>query len=307
MDKIKVLLFFTHYPLALARYFENALRLIESVELKTVGVYTGAWIPWQGGINLPMKYAKPPDVSLPFKPDTQMVDYEMVSAALKDWKPDLVISADPMMVWRNKPTGVKSIHIGTDPHVIDYEHARKVADVFFNMQNYYMQKGDIYLPYAYDHTVHYDVGVQDKEYDVSMIGLQYENRVRLTETLRSRGVKVLFENDRIFDEYRESNNHAKIGVCWSSREDLIARAFEIPMMGQGLVMNFVPDIALPRHKYFQDGAKVFNKLDEAVENIMWYLDNPEAIKSDNERMKAQMRDETYLSRVEQILAEVGYA
>ena len=64
MDKIKIVLSYAVYPMALAKYFEAALRARDDVELLTVGPYTGQSIPWNGGMTLPVKYSKPPNIPL---------------------------------------------------------------------------------------------------------------------------------------------------------------------------------------------------------------------------------------------------
>ena len=61
MTKIKVLLTYLVYPLAMATYFKKALEHREDVDLKVAGIYTGSWIPWNNGMNLPEKYAIPLD------------------------------------------------------------------------------------------------------------------------------------------------------------------------------------------------------------------------------------------------------
>jgi hypothetical protein len=60
--------------------------------------------------------------------------------------------------------------------------------------------------------------------------------------LISKGLKVHYSIGHIFDEYREINNKSKVGLNWSSRLDLNARAFELPAMGICPVQNTVPDM-----------------------------------------------------------------
>ena len=49
-DKIKVLMLYIAYPLSMASYFRRALERRTDVDLKIAGIFTGAWIPWQGGV-----------------------------------------------------------------------------------------------------------------------------------------------------------------------------------------------------------------------------------------------------------------
>ena len=75
MDKVRILLLSIHYPLAMKNYWENAIRRNPNLELVTTGPYTGQFIPWMGGMTLPMKYANPPTYPLPFKPDVGRIPY----------------------------------------------------------------------------------------------------------------------------------------------------------------------------------------------------------------------------------------
>jgi hypothetical protein len=86
-------------------------------------------------------------------------------------------------------------HVATDPHALNYDRQRQLADFFFNMQTPYMENGDIYLPYAYDPTVHYPVEI-DKLYDVCMIGLHYPQRDQLVNHLIDRDLSVLMNIER---------------------------------------------------------------------------------------------------------------
>ena len=150
MDKIKVLLSSIWYPLAIASYWRNALKRNPNVDLKVVGIYTGSWIPWMGGMNLPEKYAIAPDYVLPFKPGLNIkANYELVRAQLpKDWHPDLVLTVEGGMNWVNKPVEGISVTVATDAHVVDYAHSRSVSDYFFNMHPCYAMPNDKLLSYA---------------------------------------------------------------------------------------------------------------------------------------------------------------
>ena len=152
---LKVLLLYIAYPLAMGTYFCRALERRTDVDLKVTGVYTGSWIPWMGGMELSQKYAKPIDIPLPFPPNIGEVNYDLVKAQLGDWKPDIIINVDAGLHWKYKPSEGYVVTVATDPHVLDYSTPRSYSDKFFNMQKCYSKSGDVYLPYAYDPTVHY--------------------------------------------------------------------------------------------------------------------------------------------------------
>src|SRR5688572_25718804 len=114
--KIKVLLLYINYPLAMGSYFKRALQRNPNVDLKVCGQYTGSWIPWMGGMNLPEKYAIPPDVDIPFAPNVNRVSYDGVKTKLDGWIPDLVLTVDAGVNWISKPNEGYVATVGTDPH-----------------------------------------------------------------------------------------------------------------------------------------------------------------------------------------------
>lgn len=313
MNKIKILCLSIWYPLSMSRYFEKAFRHHPNVDLKTTGPFTGSWIPWQGGMNLPEKYAIPPDLPLPFNPGVGKVSYDLVKAQLGDWTPDIIVSVDAGINWSSKPHEGLVATVATDPHVLDYDHARRISDKFFNMQATYSEKDDIYLPYAYSK---YDCYPHEnflsgsgesgtvKDLDAVLIGMPYEQRVQWVEELKRHNVKVFMENGPVFDEARRLYNRGKIGLNWSSLNDLNCRAFELPAMKIYPVMNRVPDM----HRFeFTKYCGLFTTLGEAVEQVLWAMDNPEDAKHDAEEAYRLVQPHTYDARVEEFLKECGYA
>jgi len=316
VSKIKVLLLYIVYPLAMGTYFRRALERRTDVDLKVAGVYTGSWIPWLGGLTLPEKYVKPIDLPLPFSPNIGEINYDLVKAQLGDWKPDIIINVDAGLHWKYKPTDGLVVTVGTDPHVLNdfYDTPRKYSDLFFNMQYVYSRGADFYLPYAYDPTVHYpelpyferDINnyVQHgvvKDTDAVLIGMPYESRVQWVAALRAKGVSVLFENGPVFDEYREMNNRARIGLNWSSLDDLNARAYELAAMKLAPVMNVVSDLE-------RSGIEcaTFTTLPEAVEAVMYLKENDKARIELAELAYRSVQGETYDKRVNTILQMAGF-
>lgn len=312
--KIKVLFLSIYYPLFMGKYFDRAFRRNPDVDFISCGPFTGDWIPWLGGIRLPAKYANPPDIPLPFPPNIGLVSYDFVKAQLpKDWTPDLVISCDAGINWTSKPQDGYVATIGTDPHALDYSHARGVSDKFFNMQLTYSFRGDVYLPYAYDPTVHYPTydilrwpppSSPTKDTDAALIGMPYENRVKWVDELRKQGVSVIFENSPVFDEYRELANRARIGLNWSSERDTNARFFETPAFGLAPVMNRTPDA----HLFLEEGNDyiAFDNLNEAVEGVLYLKNNPKTAQEMAEDACAKIKPHTYDERARQILKECGF-
>ena len=270
MTPKKILMMSIHYPLTMARYFENAFRADPDVELKTCGWYTDNWIPWQGGMDLDKKYSNKPDIVMGGR---DMIGrealYPQVERELGDWKPDMVLTVDAGIRWAIKPkVACPVVHVATDPHALNYDKPRDYSDIFFNMQKVYSKEGDIYLPCAYDDTWCYPEQ-QEKIYDVALIGMPYGQRVSLVNRLRAMGLKVAFENRAIFDEYRTLNNQAKIGLNWSSLDDLNCRVFEIMGMNLIPVINHVTDL----EEHFNEDRHYFkfSNENEAVSTIQHIL------------------------------------
>ena len=303
VSKIKVLLLYIVYPLAMGTYFRRALERRDDIDLKVCGVYTRNWMPWLGGMSLPEKYAKPIDLPLPFAPNIGEINYDLVKAQLGDWKPDLIINVDAGLHWKYKPMDGMVVTVGTDPHVLNdfYDTPRKYSDFFFNMQYVYSRGADTYLPYAYDPTVHYFDDKIVKDTDAVLIGLPYEHRVQWVAALRAKGVSVLFENGPVFDEYREMNNRARIGLNWSTLDDLNARAYELAAMKLAPVMNIVSDLE-------RSGIEcaTFTTLPQAVEAVVFLKENDKARNELAELAYRSVQGETYDKRVQTIITMAGF-
>lgn len=294
---MRVVLTGIFYPMAILRYFEAALLRRDDVELFTAGPYTGSWIPWNGGMNLPQKYATAPDFAIPVRPDVRMVPASFVEARLP-WEPDLWIQVDAGFHLAGKPSQGRNAIVATDPHVLNYDRQRSLADTFYCMQVCYSQPGDEYLPYAYDPIWHAPEE-QPQDYDACLLGLHYPQRNALVGRLRAEGLRVMYDLGPSFDEARALYNQAPIGLNWSSLDDLVARVFELLGMGRLAVVNRVPDL----HRFFQDGRDlvVFDSLEEAVEKILYYHRHPDEGDVIAWRGHQEVQAHTWDARVEQIL------
>lgn len=306
--KKRILLLGLHYPLAILSYFRNALEKRRDVELVTAGVFTNDWIPWGGGMRLPMKYVK--RVDLPLQQGLTRPTWDTVVMGLKnngiDDNFDLVLSVDAGFHLSTKPN-VPYALVATDPHVLDgwYAGARPIVDYFFNMQYYYAKEGDIVLPYCCSPDHHYAMSDIAKEYDASLIGLAYENRIKLVEALRNKGYKVLFDLGIVFDEYRTENNKAFIGLNWSSLFDINARTFETMAMGQVAVINRLPHLdklGFVESKHYLG----FDDIKEAVAQVDWVLGNREKAKAIALSAHNLVHEKhTYEKRVQTMFETVG--
>ncbi len=300
MKKLRVVLSGIFYPMAILRFFENALRRNPHIELYTIGPYTKDWIPWKGGMYLDEKYAKSPDYPL----HRDMARMGFVVAPEIPFEPDVWIQVDAGFYFSRIPEGVTKVHVATDPHVLDYSNQRTLSDFFFNMQRSYEKSGDIYLPYAFDPDVHFPES-RDKVWDACLVGLQYDNRVQTAHILRQMGKSVFIDTGPVFDEYRKIHNESRVCISLSSLDDLIARVFEATAMGIPLVTNPVSDLPL----FFEDGHHILTAKTpyEAAEKTMWILDHPEeAHRMALAAKRIVWENHTYDHRINQILAEIDY-
>ena len=298
---LKIAFGYLAYPFAIASYFRHALEKLPYVELFTFGPFTNDYIPWNGGMRLPMKYVK--QVNLPLPQSMTRPAWNAIKNHIP-FKPDLVICCDAGFHLQGD-VDVPYAVIATDPHVLNYDEPRKNANWLFNMQRQYMQPGDIHLPYCMSPDHHYAMSNINKEYDGSLVGLHYQQRDQLVRALRSKGHKILYELGLVYDEYREANNKAKIGINWSSLMDINARTFEIMGMAQIPLINRLPhlyELGLIENKHYLG----FSTIDEAVRKFEWALENPDF--SDAIALSAYLlvnEKHTYEIRVQQILETAG--
>jgi hypothetical protein len=297
MTKKTIILVGIYYPLAILRYFESALRRRDDINLITVGPYSGNMIPWNNWMTLLNKYAIPPTITLPT--GTLSVPISFVENQLPQ-DPDLWIQIDAGFYLEGRPQNGKNCIVATDPHVLNYDKQRALADTFYCMQDCYKKPGDEYLPYAYDPIWHAPEE-QERLFDVCLLGLHYANRNLLVDRLMQNGVKVYYHLGDVFDEARAIYNQAPIGINWSSKDDLTARVFELLGMRRLAVVNTVPDLP----KFFRDGKDLvtFTGLEEATEKILHYLANEDQLEDIAEQGHKTVKPHTWDARIEQILDE----
>lgn len=303
MKKIKVALTGIFYPMAMLRYFERALKRRPDVELVTAGPYTGNWIPWNGGMSLLPKYDKAPDFALPRDfIHANRVSPQIFQADERFADVDLWLEVDAGFYLDPRPeTGIVA-HVATDPHALNYDRQRQLADYFFNMQTPYSQPSDIYLPYAYDPTVHYPKE-ETIEHDVCMIGLHYQQRNELVNRLLSKNLRVFYSIGEIFDEYRERYNKSLVGINWSSKLDMNARVWELAAMGVLAVQNTVPDM----RSFFVPGDHYLEFTDavSAEKQVLLALSDKDMMQEIVDRAYSKVQPHTYDARIQQILERVG--
>lgn len=305
-DKIKIVFTQIFYPLTMGSYFLAALEARDDVELYTVGPFSGTWIPWLGGMNLPQKYVKVPNFPMDISYQQRSCDPTIVESKLP-WKPDLWFGVDAGFYWNRKPKDGKVIYIGTDPHVLNYADRRAKSDVFYNMQKCYSAPNDRYLPYAYSKKWHYPVKHDEYEYDVCMIGAPYEHRNEQIAKLREKGLRVFYQVGPVFNEYREIFTKSKIGLNWATMNDLNARHFELPAMKVPMVASLVPDAK----EFFVPGIDYypFETLNESLKAIDYLLEHDKFrnMLADNAYRAIVIDNKnSYEDRVQTVLKDLGF-
>src|SRR3990167_922959 len=271
MNKKRIVISGLIFPVSMLHFFWRAFEKREDVDLRVVGPFSNDWLPWKGGIRLPMRYVKYPHIPLPQNLSGSVGMSPAFIQGQLPWEPDLWIQIDAGW-WLQKPKATVVAHIATDPHVLNYDRQRKECDVFFNMQTPYMKPGDRYLPYAYDKEIHYPI-LANKVYNAALVGLQYETRTKLVNRLRQGGLSVYYETGIVYGEYRGVYNQSEGALSWSSLLDMPARVWEAFAMSVPLVTNRVPDLS----NWFVEGDHYlgFNDVDEAEKQVRTLLNDPE--------------------------------
>lgn len=307
-----VLMSFIHFPMAIARYLESAFERRGDVDLMTVGPYTKSFIPWGGGMHLPARYAKAPDLALnnsgrliPRVTPIQFVE-RLLERERPGWEPDLVIQIDAGYHLVGKPRVGKNIIVATDPHALNYDSQRRLADTFYSMQSVYRKPGDLLLPYACCPVYHAALEEQDEyDFDAALVGLQYSHRTDWVRTLRAQGVRVRYELGSAFDEARAAYASAPIGLNWSSAYDLNARVFELLGMRRVAVVNQVPALG----EFFKDNKHLltFSGQRDSVAPVKWAMAHPEEAQAIAAAGHAEcMAYHTWDHRVDQLIRGLDY-
>lgn len=289
------------YPVAIARYYELALRHMPDVEVVTVGPTSGPTIPWGIQFDFPGA-AFEPDFATNFdwQDASQQVANLIANGELADI--DLWIDVDAGffidcdMLWPH-------VGIMTDPHVLNYDRQRKVWNESFCMQSVYAKPGDHVLPYAYcQHTHYFEEGIE-QTHDVSNLGLQYTNRVLVTEALTSDGLRVLGKLGLIWDDYRHGLLSAPICFTWSSKNDAIARCWEALATKRLLICNRVPGL----QEHFEEGKHYigFSDVHEAIAKTLYYSGDEYVARGIAEAGHKAVAPHTYSNRLREVFEITG--
>jgi len=301
---IKVAFTSIFYPVFMGRYILEAFLRRSDCEVWTAGPYTGRWIPWAGGMNLPETYLHTPNLPLAAGTPSQIA-YPILENKCP-FEPDLWIEVNSTLKVIKRPTTGKYIIVGTDPHVLDYTAERNRADTFYCMQRPYMKPGDLWLPYAYDPIWHAQTTIPaaERSHDAALLGLPYTERNELVARLRSKGLKVFYELGPSYNDARDIYHNTRVGLNWSSLLDTTARVFELMAFGICPVLNRVPDLMemFVENEHFLG----FANLEEGANKAESAAKDPEMCDAMGAKAREAVRPHTWDARAKQILEDAGF-
>ena len=291
--KMKILIHYRHFPVAMGRFFDWAFRDLGH-EVFSVGNYSGGRIPWGDEFNFP-QYAGAPDYEIP------EIDYP-VDSLLKeiDFKPDVIVQAADVLGLTGKAP-YKNVLLKTDPHAVDYTKRQEFVDHVFNMQHHYSTVAETWIPYAHYPGLHQFRDDPKMVHDVVFSGLQYEHRLQALNGMKEAGLKVFCALGVVYEEYVKLYNQGLIAFNWSSKMDLPARFWEGMAMKRLMLTNLVPDLV--ELTEFKDGVDYvgFTTVEDAIEKALFYTKNKEAREKIAENGYAKVQRHTYQSRAQDMI------
>lgn len=253
----KILILATHWPVASGRYMKRAFQRLGH-DVRSMGEPKGNAV-W--GITVDPRHGWVPDYPAP-------------EALRGFWRPDLVLQMDTEIMYADKVCpGVPHAIFSVDNHVRDIVHGG-----YPRFDKYFMahhegparpvceECGHVWLPCAYDPTVFTPspIPMEQRPYDVAMIGYPYERRVKLAEAMRDAGLNVCAGLGPLYDQFAAVYHHAKISLCVSAAGDVAQRVFETAAMNCAILTD-------PCHDFdrlgFVDGrhGAIFKRDSDAVD------------------------------------------
>ena len=270
---MKIVITGIHYAITAALEYLTRAAKRAGHEVLTAGAHHGINMPWKNGMLVSKAYDFIPDIPLPNFPE---IPIRLVENQLGDFKPDLWldVNAGQSLVGTPK-SGIRATFL-TDPHVMGATYKKLAVNYayMFNPQKSYwlsdLREKQHLVLYGADSEWHKPQDVE-KKYDVALLGNIYQQRVELFTILERRGAKIKFGlGDGKWDVGR-IYSQSKIGVNWSSMDDITARVFEIAACGICPVYNQVPyldEILTPGEDYipFSDLMYAQNIIIDTLQN-----------------------------------------
>jgi hypothetical protein len=259
---LKILINSVHYPVCSARYMVDAYRRLGH-DVRHEGPETGGAI-W--GLHLPdghAWHAEPPE---------------------DGWQPDLIIVMDThpdILDGAQRYEGIAPLVC----HTVD-NHVRDVRRPWFS--RYFVGHlhpsimpwlpNMTHVPCGYDPALFTPspIPFAEREYDVAILGVMYDDRRKAAAELTAEGFKVIAGCGLVGESYRDAHHHARIALCLPARNDVAQRIFECAAMGNMVMTPWLPDFQKlrPRGLYL---LRQGTPLGDQVEDAMAHADHiPEA-------------------------------
>ena len=260
---MKILIVCVHFPVAAGRHLARAFRRLGH-DVRTLGPSSGFHI-W--GMVVKPEWAWEADFQV--GPDGGW----MLPA---DWTPELVITADSGFAIKAE-WDCPHVCIGYDNHVRDYRFDGVNYDAFFGAHTWGMRMDEPeshWLPPAYEPEDHYDTG-GERDLDVALIGVMYEERQVLVRALADAGLNVLAGTGALYDDYRALYNRAKISLVVPILQDVPHRLLETLAMGCCVLAKPMADAEkMGLRKYrdyvpFRDADDLVRKAIALVQGDKW--------------------------------------
>lgn len=288
----KMLILCNHHATASGRYIADAFKRLGH-DVRTMGEPRGNQI-W--GMSIPDKYIWTPTYSVPGTPPRHF------------WEPDLVLQTDTEVDYADSIfPNVRHAIYTVDNHV---RYVKKLAtwDKQFlahhdgPAQSVCTDCGDIWLPCAYDDAAFTPspIPMHERAYDVAMIGVPYERRVKIITRMAEAGLKVYANTGLLYDEYRYAYHNARISLCVSACGDVAQRVFETAAMGCTILTDACADFD---RLGFVGGVHglIYGNDTEAVQGAKNLLAMPVYLDAIANAGQAWARPHTWMARAQTIL------
>jgi hypothetical protein len=136
----------------------------------------------------------------------------------------------------------------------------------------------VHIPCGYDPVLFTPspIPFAEREYDVAILGVMYDDRRKAAAELKAEGFKVIAGCGLVGESYRDAHHHARIALCLPARNDVAQRIFECAAMGNMVMTPWLPDFQKlrPRGLYL---LRAGTPLGDQVEDAMAHADHiPEA-------------------------------
>lgn len=290
----RILILCTHHAVASGRYMRDAFKRLGH-DVRTMGERRGNQI-W--GLTVKDKYVWTPDY---------LVRGDGVIPTL-DWRADLVLQMDTEVTWADKVLpGMPRAVFSVDNHVKRVKELAHWDKMFLAHHDGPAQPvcedcGDVWLPCAYDDAAFTPspLAMHERTYDVAVVGVPYERRVKLIAAMAAAGLKVYANTGLLYDEYRDAYHNARISLCVSACGDVAQRIFETASMGCMLLTDYCADFdRLDFHQYGQ--GMIYESDEEAVRMAKMAIGSPKELKRIASEGQAWARPHTWTARAQTIL------